>query len=208
MSKITYNINGTVRLYWNKENISQLGIYINENELPQNDPEINAIYSAMNQFNIEESLIDIYTFDLQSSGDIKIINDLINKSFESPQEYITFIKLDENNNYETVYISSKNPDIEYANFNIDSLSWNLPENYEIIKQINDLTKEKNIIIDKITEIEQNSLRSLEDIILSQILNNSINENDIEYFTNYMLQKTDLRNQLSNIEIQLLELSNS
>jgi hypothetical protein len=203
---INYNSTGTVRLFWNRLNKNMYGLHINEIEPPDREPINNAVLAGSNSFGIDCNYIKVYTFDVTKLEERNVVNKII-RVLENPNNFYSFVQVDQYEDYTGVFISEESPDPKYATFNVETNEWDLPENYVALKTTDDLNTRKEEILKEIEKIELKSIRSLEEILLSTMINNNKpNSNDVQYFINYMNTKTELRNELTQIESELFELN--
>jgi len=88
----------TIRLFWDAEDTTRFGLQINPHEPPEHDPEINAIFAAMNKLEIEREQVKVFTFNMANPEHLKIIAD-IGKVDDNASDYTGVVEVDISGNY-------------------------------------------------------------------------------------------------------------
>ncbi|GHV45302.1 hypothetical protein FACS1894204_04070 [Synergistales bacterium] len=167
---IKYSKGGTVRLFWLKADSRKYGIQINEQEPPERDPELNARLSGANAFGVTTGEVGSYTFDLADETDIAAVDAIIGTIDSNDGVRFAFVKQTAEGEYEGFYVSDIAPDPEYSTFNMETLSWDTPENVGELKanraKEEDLTRREAEALRLIETLENKSLRCIRALTLN------------------------------------------
>lgn len=199
----SYNKDGTARIVWKKDNPGQLVLHVNEHEAPDRDPEVNAIFQAQNRFGGKLGDYEVYTIDFSKEKDIEAIENFA-RIINEPMLYASQVKFTDDGKFDTIRISEKNPDPEFAQFNPETFSWDLPENYNAIQEDRKTEEEERTLLGEIGQIEHSSIRSLSAIVEALVSGKKPNEEDLKYFLSAQEKKITVRNKFSNVRADKMD----
>ena len=189
---IKYNRNGTVRLYWNKNDSRQYGLLINEIEPPAREPEENSYLSAMSQFGITKDTVGVHTFDLADETELDVVDRVI-RAIEEADKYFAFVKMDKEGGYDGFFVSDEKPDPAYATFNLDTLKWDLPKNLDNLKARDALLERQGAIFAELDALDKKIIRPM-------------TEGEPEEVEKIVAEKKEKRAELKKIAADLKKLS--